>query len=170
MFALYMIIISFFRDPERDISEGIVSPADGRIMEIETRGREVKISIFMSIWDVHVNRAPTDCTVLSKERHPGGYVPAFNKESERNERVEYTLSTHFGRMSLVQIAGALARRIIPYVEAGDRLSAGDRLGLIRFGSRVDLVFRLPSGWSVRVDKGDKTTAGVTVLAERREGG
>jgi phosphatidylserine decarboxylase len=164
IFFIYMLLISFFRDPEREISSGIVAPADGIVKSVDVKGNQVHISVFMNVWNVHVNRAPEECKVLSMVHRPGGYVPAFKKDSERNERVEYVLRTRYGNMKLVQIAGSVARRIVPYVREGDRLAAGEKLGIIRFGSRVDLDFKLPSRWVVNVEEGQGSVAGVTIFA------
>ncbi|MFO8050573.1 MAG: phosphatidylserine decarboxylase [Thermoplasmatota archaeon] len=158
------ILMLFFRDPERNIAGGVVSPADGRVLSVESRGRNRFVSIFMNIHDVHVNRCPWDAEVLGIRHVPGGYMPAFNKGSENNERVILELKAGAGRWTMKQIAGAVARRIIPYVEEGDRLRKGDRVGLIRFGSRVDLEFVLPAGMEICVSPGDKVKAGSSSLA------
>lgn len=153
----------FFRDPDREIAEGrLISPADGVVQSIMPwpDGR-TRVAIFMSPLNVHVNRAPLAGTVSSVEHVPGGYVPAFNKESENNERVVWHLDTELGDIEMVQIAGAVARRIVPYVTRGTKVERGERIGLIRFGSRVDVY--LPQGVAAGVDVGQATTAGVTRL-------
>ncbi|MFB9582211.1 phosphatidylserine decarboxylase [Streptomyces goshikiensis] len=109
--------------------------------------------------NVHVNRALLAGTVTSVEHIPGGFVPAFNKESENNERVVWHFDTELGDIEMVQIAGAVARRIVPYLPAGTKVEQGERIGLIRFGSRVDIY--LPAGVEVAVEVGDRTRAGVT---------
>jgi phosphatidylserine decarboxylase len=153
----------FFRDPERAPGEGrLISPADGVVQSIDPwpDGR-TRVAIFMSPLDVHVNRAPADGTVTSVEHVAGGFAPAFNKDSDKNERVVWHLDTALGDIELVQIAGAVARRIVPYLAAGAKVARGERIGLIRLGSRVDLY--LPEGVAPAVTVGDRTVAGVTRL-------
>lgn len=159
--ALTAGMLWFFRDPEREITPGrVISPADGVVQSIMPwpDGR-TRVAIFMSPLNVHVNRAPVAGTVTSVEHVPGGFVPAFNKESEDNERVVWHFDTELGDIELVQIAGAVARRIVPYVPEGTKVEQGERIGLIRFGSRVDLY--LPAGVEPAVEVGQATTAGVT---------
>ncbi|MEU4534908.1 phosphatidylserine decarboxylase [Streptosporangium sp. NPDC023825] len=153
----------FFRDPDRTPGTGrILSPADGVVQSIDPwpDGR-TRVAIFMSPLDVHVNRAPLACTVTSMEHVSGGYLPAFNKDSDTNERVVWHLDTALGDIELVQIAGAVARRIVPYVAEGAKVAKGQRIGLIRLGSRVDVY--LPEGIAPAVSVGQKTVAGVTGL-------
>lgn len=133
-----IFFIVFFRDPERRVGVGIVSPTDGKVSSIEEKSGMMRISIVMGLRNVHVNRAPMDGKVKSIEHHKGKHIPAFNKESENNERVEITIRTNVGQVKLVQIAGAFARRIKTYIRKGDKISKGQRIGMIRFGSRVDL--------------------------------
>jgi len=159
--ALAAGMLWFFRDPEREIGSGrFVSPADGVVQSVMPwpDGR-TRVAIFMSPLNVHVNRAPLAGTVTSAEHVPGGFVPAFNKESEHNERVVWHFDTEAGDVELVQIAGAMARRIVPYVPQHAKVEQGERIGLIRFGSRVDLY--LPRGIEAAVEVGQTTTAGVT---------
>jgi len=153
----------FFRDPEREITQGrVISPADGVVQSIMPwHDGRTRVAIFMSPLNVHVNRAPLAGTVTSVEHIPGGYVPAFNKESENNERVVWHFDTEIGDVEMIQIAGAVARRIVPYVPRGCKVEQGDRIGLIRFGSRVDVY--LPEGIDADVEVGQATTAGVTRL-------
>ena len=134
------LMLWFFRDPERQVGEGgILSPADGVVQSIDAwpDGR-TRVSIFMGPLNVHVNRAPCAGTVTSVEHIPGGYLPAFDKDSDRNERVVWHLKTDLGDLEFTQIAGAMARRIVPYAAAGEVVQQGERIGLIRFGSRVDV--------------------------------
>jgi phosphatidylserine decarboxylase len=161
--ALSAGMLWFFRDPERAIGEGrVISPADGVVQSIDAwpDGR-TRVAVFMSPLNVHVNRAPLAGTVTSVEHVPGGFVPAFNKDSDRNERVVWHFGTELGDLEMVQIAGAVARRIIPYVPSGTKVEQGERVGLIRFGSRVDTY--LPQGVEPGVVVGQRTTAGVTRL-------
>ncbi|MGS2644874.1 phosphatidylserine decarboxylase [Streptosporangium sp. LJ11] len=153
----------FFRDPDRTPGTGrILSPADGVVQSIDPwpDGR-TRVAIFMSPLDVHVNRAPLAGTVTSVEHVSGGYLPAFNKDSDTNERVVWHLDTALGDIELVQIAGAVARRIVPYAAAGAKVARAERIGLIRLGSRVDVY--LPEGIAPAVSVGQKTVAGVTGL-------
>ncbi|MEV7008921.1 phosphatidylserine decarboxylase [Streptosporangium sp. NPDC051022] len=153
----------FFRDPERTPGTArILSPADGVVQSIDPwpDGR-TRVAIFMSPLDVHVNRAPLAGTVTSIEHVAGGFVPAFNKDSDKNERVVWHLDTELGDIEMVQIAGAVARRIIPYLTVGAKVARAERVGLIRLGSRVDVY--LPEGIEPAVSVGQRTVAGVTGL-------
>ncbi|MEM4782580.1 MAG: protein sorting system archaetidylserine decarboxylase [Halalkalicoccus sp.] len=154
----------FFRDPERTPPfTGIVSPADGKISEIRTEGDRIRICIFMNVHDVHVVRAPDDGVVQSVEHEPGGYRPAFSKESERNEKVRIG----FEDSEVTLIAGAFARRITPYVEAGDEVERADRIGHIAFGSRVDVLLAPEIHYpDLRVERGETVTAGETKIASK----
>lgn len=162
--ALALLMLNFFRDPDRAPGEGLVSPADGVVQSIdEWEDGRTRVAVFMSPLDVHVNRAPLDARVKSVTHVPGGFVPAFNKESEQNERVVWLLDTSVGELEVVQIAGTVARRIVPYLQAGVQVKKGDRIGIIRLGSRVDTY--LPPGYAPLVKVGDRTVAGVTPLAK-----
>ncbi len=167
--GVFLFFLVFFRDPDREPSPGIASPADGRVVRIDEvddaeLGRCDRLCIFMSPTDVHVNRAPLEGAVVSVTHHDGGHIPAWDKDSDRNERVVTVLDTQLGRVKVIQIAGTVARRIVPYITPGQSLAKGERIGLIRLGSRCDLV--VPTGkarWLVHV--GTKTQAGATQLAE-----
>ncbi len=161
--ALAAGMLWFFRDPEREVGRGrVISPADGVVQSIMPwKDGRTRVAIFMSPLNVHVNRAPLAGTVSSVEHVPGGFVPAFNKESENNERVVWHFDTELGDVEMVQIAGAVARRIVPYVPRGSKVEQGERIGLIRFGSRVDVY--LPEGIEADVEVGQPTQAGVTRL-------
>ncbi|THA23772.1 phosphatidylserine decarboxylase [Streptomyces sp. RKND-216] len=161
--ALAAGMLWFFRDPEREITQGrVISPADGVVQSIMPwKDGRTRVAIFMSPLNVHVNRAPLAGTVTSVEHVPGRFVPAFNKESEHNERVVWHFDTEIGDIEMIQIAGTVARRIIPYVPEGTKVEQGERIGLIRFGSRVDVY--LPEGIEPAVEVGQATTAGVTRL-------
>ncbi|RVX42278.1 phosphatidylserine decarboxylase [Nonomuraea polychroma] len=151
----------FFRDPDRTPGDGrVLSPADGVVQSIDPwpDGR-TRVAIFMSPLNVHVNRAPLAGNVTSVQHVAGGFLPAFNKDSDQNERVVWHFETTLGDIEMVQIAGAVARRIVPYLSAGAKVVQGERIGLIRFGSRVDIY--LPEGISPAVSVGEKTVAGVT---------
>ncbi len=168
-FSLFFLGVAmvfwFFRDPEREIAKGIAAPADGLVTEVskefqdeDVGGLTVKVVTFMNVHNVHVNRAPLEGTVVSLTHIPGSHIPAWDKDSDRNERVVTILETAIGKVKLVQIAGTVARRIVPYVKKGDRLEKGERYGIILFGSRVDTY--LPAGEvTLTVKKGDKPRAG-----------
>jgi phosphatidylserine decarboxylase len=143
LILLAVFLLVFFRDPDRIIGQDIVSPADGRVREItdfedKSIGKCKKISIFMNIYNVHVNRMPIDGKINEIIHHEGSYIPAFKKESERNERVEILVDSKIGMIKIIQIAGTLARRIVTYVSKGDSITKGDKIGIIRLGSRVDI--------------------------------
>jgi phosphatidylserine decarboxylase len=159
----------FFRDPERTVPEGdglIVSPGDGKVEEAEwietTAGSRFRISIFLSVVDVHVNRTPIGGTVTLSEYREGGFMNAMNAESAvLNEQTLITIDDGTHSVSFKQIAGLLARRIICNVKAGDVVKRGQRMGLIKFGSRVDVL--MPADVELRVTKGDRVVGGVSVL-------
>jgi phosphatidylserine decarboxylase len=167
-------LVQFFRDPPRQVRAGpraIVSPADGRIVRVEavrdpnTDSDALLISVFMNVFNVHSNRAPVDGVIERIQYRPGAFVHAdLDKASERNEANAIVLRTPTGeRISVVQVAGLIARRILCYVRAGDQLERGERFGFIRFGSRVDVY--LPRFVRPMVAVGDVVHAGTSVLAE-----
>jgi phosphatidylserine decarboxylase len=158
----FLFCLYFFRDPDRSIGAGIVSAADGKVTHVEQTEDGVRVNVFMSPLDVHVNRAPVAGKAVSITHHDGGHIPAFNKDSEKNERVVVEWDTEIGKVTTIQIAGSLARRIIPYISEGDELVKGERYGLIRLGSRLDHF--LPPGCELKVKKGDKVIGGVTTIA------
>lgn len=162
---LTIFFIIFFRDPERKPpgnEDDAVSPADGKVISIKNR----TICIFMNIHNVHVNRAPLGGTVTHLDYKPGGYIPAFNKDSFVNERNRVILSTDHGTLELTQIAGVLTRRIVSYISEGSHVKRGERIGMIRFGSRVDVV--VPENYGFMVGINDKVKAGETVIAMKKE--
>jgi phosphatidylserine decarboxylase len=149
----------FFRDPERfPDGDGILSPADGRVMDVSGR----RVSIFMNLHDVHVQRAPLDGEVKMIEYKKGSHTVAFRADGDRNESNTMHIGTAYGNMQVVQIAGLLARRIKCHVSEGDRIQRGQRIGKIRFGSRVDAT--IPDPFKITVKKGDKVLAGKSVIA------
>ncbi len=159
-----LFILYFFRDPERDISNGISSPADGKIQYIDTEKNTIEI--FMNIWDIHVNRTPWSGRIEKMKHLKGKHSPAFSEKSDGNERQLLVLSTDHGEVKIWQIAGMIARRIVPYVEEGDLLEKGERLGMIRFGSKVKVKFAEEVDFSVV--EGQKVKAGQTSLGEWNE--
>ncbi len=167
-------VVQFFRDPPRTIpgdGRTVVSPADGRIVAVEStedpylERPATKVSVFMNVFNVHSNRAPVDGEVKQSWYHPGAFVnAALDKASVENERSALWFRADTGAdVTCVQIAGLIARRILCYAKAGDRLRRGDRFGFIRFGSRVDVY--LPPEARVRVALGEKVRAASTILAE-----
>ena len=161
----------FFRDPERIIPqtpETIVSPADGRVIEIVPENPQTRrISIFLSLWDVHINRAPYGGVVRSVVYTPGEFLAAYRQEASLvNEANTVTIADHGREFIVKQIAGVLARRIVCRVRPGDTLEKGQRYGLIRFGSRTDLL--LPATAEIAVQVGDVVRGGETILAFLKE--
>jgi phosphatidylserine decarboxylase len=162
--ALTAITVNFFRDPDRDIGKGVVSPADGVLKRAELSPGGAYFSIFMNIHNVHVNRAPWAGRVVEVSRMSGGHRPAYDRDAGRNERVRMTIEGSLGLVTVTQIVGIVARRIVPYVKAGRKLEKGERIGIIRFGSRVDL-FVPSTALKMVAGKGDRVLAGTTTLAE-----
>lgn len=164
--VLTAAVACFFRDPERAVSQvagAVVSPADGRVQEIATEQGRWRISIFLSVTDVHVNRAPYGGKVTEVVYTPGRFVPAYRTEASReNESNRVTIDTPDGTIDVKQIAGVLARRIVCRAQPGDTLEKGQRYGLIRFGSRTDLF--LPGDCDVVAQVGDRVRGAETVLA------
>jgi phosphatidylserine decarboxylase len=166
-------LLFFFRDPERVHSappSAVLSPADGRVMvagqptgEATPRGQWQQISVFLSPMDVHVNRIPVDGRVMRVEYHPGQFLPAYKKESgDLNERCEVTID-HAGQSIVVrQIVGVLARRVVCRTREGLEVKAGERFGVMKFGSRMDVFVPVDATLHVRV--GDTVVGGVTVIA------
>ncbi|NIP38383.1 MAG: phosphatidylserine decarboxylase family protein, partial [Candidatus Dadabacteria bacterium] len=173
--VLTCFIIFFFRDPDPQIPEGenlILAPAHGKVVSIKTLTepdfveKEMQcVSIFLSIFDCHVNRNPYPGTIKSTKYRPGKFNLAFTDHaSDENERFSILLETEDNKSIVVSlITGFLARRIVPLVKMGDRLSLAERIGLIRFGSRVDIY--LPEDVNLTVGLGDKVTGGQTIIGE-----
>jgi phosphatidylserine decarboxylase len=167
---LALFVFSFFRDPERVIPAepgAVVSPADGRVMvvkEEENAGRPGKrISIFLAIWNVHINRAPAAGTITKLEYQPGKFLVAMKESaSVENEQNVFTLSTEAGEMVFKQIAGLIARRVVSWKKPGDQLARGERIGLMRFGSRMDLW--VPKEAEIVARVGDRVEGGTSILA------
>jgi phosphatidylserine decarboxylase len=171
--TLFALLLYFFRDPERTspAGEGVfLAPADGRVVEVKQvheprflQGEGLKISIFMSLLDVHVNRVPVEGQVVLVEHVPGQFLQAFRPEaSEVNEHNLVGLESRHGRVLVKQVAGIMARRVVCWVRPGQKVQAGDRLGVVKFGSRVDVF--LPPGAASAVRVGDRARGGVTVIA------
>jgi len=174
LWVVTVFVIQFFRDPARSFDAGpdaVISPADGRIVAVE-RARDpylerdaLKVSVFMNVFNVHSNRSPVDGEVREVRYFPGRFFnAAIDKASLENERNAMVIETADGaRVTCVQIAGLIARRILCYTKPGDRLQRGQRFGFIRFGSRVDVY--LPPDAVPRASLGDVVYAGHTVLAQ-----
>jgi len=158
---LFLFFLVFFRDPERVTGRGIVSPADGRVIEADAERN--RVTVFMGVTNVHVNRAPWDGRITRMRHSPGGHAPAYTPEASRNERLESVLDTPLGPIRITQVAGVFARRIVPYWREGDRVKKGQRIGMIRFGSRVELV--LPRDVRIVVRVGERVRAGESTVAE-----
>ena len=171
---LVLWVAYFFRDPERAGARGdqlVISPADGRVIDIVEvdepaflQGRAIRISVFMNVFNVHVNRYPVSGKVAYVHYNPGKFLnAAADKASLENEQSSIGVQTARHRVLFRQIAGLIARRIVTYSREGDDADQGARMGLIRFGSRVDVF--VPVGSVVKVTLGERPQAGVTVLAE-----
>jgi phosphatidylserine decarboxylase len=175
MFSVITLwVVWFFRDPDRvpasADSFAAVSPADGKVIAIDTLTSHefigeptTKISIFLNVFDVHVNRMPLDGSVAYVNYHPGKFfVASLDKASEENERCEIGMTTRFGNVVVKQIAGLIARRIVCRLGGGETVARGQRFGLIRFGSRTELF--VPASATVSVAVGDRVKGGETILA------
>ncbi len=167
-------VVAFFRDPERSGPRGdqyVIAPADGKVVSIipidepdVIGGAATRVSIFMNVFNVHVNRYPSNGTITFRRYRPGKFFNAADEKAAlENEQSDVGITTPRGRVLARQIAGLIARRIITDHAEGAVVRQGDRLGLIRFGSRVDVF--VPAGTSILVKEGDVTQAGVTVIAE-----
>ncbi len=173
--VLAVAVALFFRDPAREIPKGeglILAPADGTVVQVtrypgnELEGAATQISIFLSIFDVHVNRAPFPAVVETVEYRPGTFRLAWQHEaSAANEQNLIFLRAPKGQLLVKQIAGFIARRIVCRVVPGQKLEAGERIGMIRFGSRVDLI--VPARAELSVKQGDRVKGGITVVGALR---
>ena len=170
---LLLCTVAFFRDPEREVPSGpyvIVAPADGTVMDIialdETevlKGKTRRVGIFLSVFDVHTNRAPIDGRVVYRQRRPGLFVDARRADcSEKNESMTWAFENPRVTIVARQITGAIARRIVAWAQIGDELKKGERFGMIRFGSRTELY--LPLNAEVLVKVGDHVLGGSTIIA------
>lgn len=170
-------MLHFFRDPERhppDRSDVILSPADGKIINIKDvtgrsfiNGEAKQLSIFMSPMDVHVNRIPISGTIKHLDYKKGRFHKAFtDKADKENERCVIGIESEYGNIMFTQVSGAMARRIVTDLEIGGKVKMGERFGMIKFGSRSDVI--VPEGWEPVVKMGAKVKAGETILFERKE--
>lgn len=170
-FVFAIFCLYFFRDPERQIPEGpvAVSPADGKVMAVKPEGAGLtRISIFLNVFDVHVNRSPVGGTITDVQYRKGQFLVASREiASTDNEQNIVTVRMADGvEVVFKQIAGLIARRIVFRKQAGERVSAGERIGLMKFGSRMDIL--LGSEWTIRVRPGERVSAGSSILAERSQ--
>ncbi|HEV2317438.1 MAG TPA: phosphatidylserine decarboxylase [Thermoplasmata archaeon] len=164
--GIWVFTAWFYRDPERSVGEGIVSPADGKIAHVDEEGGRLRIAVFMNVTDVHVNRFPLDAHVLAVSQGGEGFRPAYRPEASHNVRREYRLQTAIGEVLLVQITGILARRLVSFVRPEDERRKGERLGMIVMGSRVELY--LPADRAEPVVRvGERVRAGSTPIARIR---
>lgn len=172
LFLVAAFCLYFFRDPNREVPLGAVavSPADGKIVGIQRdRPESTRISIFLNIFDVHVNRSPVAGKITKIEYQTGKFLVASKElASSQNEQNTLTVESDGSQVIFAQIAGLIARRIVCTKKTGDMVQKGERIGLIKFGSRVD-VFLGPE-WNILVNSGDRVSAGSSVLAERKSAG
>jgi phosphatidylserine decarboxylase len=177
LLVLALFVTAFFRDPHREIPQGkglVVSPADGKVVLIVATpaghpagGGLTQISIFLSVFDVHINRAPIAGRITDVVYNKGEFLPAFDdKASLRNEQNRVFIEGPEGRVGFTQIAGLIARRIVFRKKVGDEVARGEQVGLIRFGSRTDVF--LPKGTTIDVKVGDRVSGGSSVIAHLPE--
>jgi phosphatidylserine decarboxylase len=169
LFLLAAFCLYFFRDPDREVPPGdvAVSPADGKVVALKSEAPALtRISIFLNIFDVHVNRSPIAGRIAEVKYQKGCFLVASCEDaSVQNEQNLVVLEGDGTRVAFKQIAGLIARRIVFYKKPGDRVSAGERVGLIKFGSRVDVL--LGPEWEIQVRPGQRVHAGSSILARRR---
>lgn len=174
---LMVFTLNFFRDPDRTSPEGdniIVSPADGKVLIIKditdnpyVEGECTQVSVFMSPLNVHVNRIPIDGVVEKVDYIKGEYLVAYHDKADKlNERSEIGIKSKYGNVFFTQVAGAVARRIIYELEPGQKVYKGERFGMIKFGSRVDVI--VSKEWKLNVKEGDIVAAGETILFEHKK--
>jgi phosphatidylserine decarboxylase len=167
LYILAAFCLYFFRDPEREIPEGpvAVSPADGKVVVVTPESDGNRISIFLNVFDVHVNRTPIGGKIACMKYQKGKFLVASKESaSHSNEQNILTVDGDGSRVVFKQIAGLIARRIVCYKKAGDIVEKGERIGLIKFGSRVDVLFG--PEWTVTVHEGERVAAGSSIIARR----
>jgi len=169
LLVLCVFVAFFFRDPERSIPEDprvIVSPADGKVIRLDREGEGSILSIFLSLFDVHINRAPIGGTLIQRDHKPGKFKVAYDERaSVENEQLTITIAGE-RQLTFSLVAGMIARRIRVWTSKGSQVQKGDKIGLIRFGSRVDIV--LPPECEIVVSKGDRVYGGSSVIAYWKE--
>ncbi|MBN4077067.1 phosphatidylserine decarboxylase [Mariprofundus ferrooxydans] len=170
LFILLLFLLNFFRDPNHQMPVGdglFMCPANGKVIRAEmTEDGHQRVDIFMNVFDVHVNRAPMAGRITAMDYIPGKFVNAsFDSASEENERNRFEMECDNGStIAFTQISGLMARRIVSYVRIGDQLAAGERIGMIRFGSRLNC--EIPADYTLNVTVGDKVTAGLSIIARQ----
>lgn len=165
---LAVFCLWFFRDPDRAIPDGpvAVSPADGKVVAIRPEGDRTRVSIFLNVFDVHVNRSPIAGKITNIQYKSGKFLVASREEATTdNEQNFITVEGNGTKIVFSQIAGLIARRIICYAKVGDTVKAGDRVGYIKFGSRVDMF--LGPEWKIEVKEGERVSAGSGIIARRK---
>ncbi len=171
LYLLAAFCLYFFRDPDRVIPSGAVavSPADGKVVAIRQEDGLARLSIFLNVFDVHVNRSPIAGTITDVSYRPGRFLVASREEaSVQNEQNSITVQGDGTRIVFRQIAGLIARRVVCHKKPGETVGKGERIGLIKFGSRMDVLFG--PEWSLVVHEGQRVSAGSSVLAQRRDKG
>jgi len=172
LLLLLLFMINFFRDPNHAMPIGddlFISPADGKVIRAEmTEDGHQRVDIFMNVFDVHVNRAPMAGRITAMDYIPGKFVNAsFDHASEENERNRFEMECDNGsKIAFTQISGLVARRIVSYVKIGDQMATGERIGMIRFGSRVNC--EIPADYTLNVTVGDKVKAGLSIIARQHK--
>jgi phosphatidylserine decarboxylase len=168
-YVLACFCLWFFRDPDREVPTGpvAVSPADGKVVLIKRKPEYTRVSIFLNVFDVHVNRSPIAGKVVQVKYKPGKFLVASKEEaSVDNEMNTITVDGQGTVVEFSQIAGLIARRIVCYKKPGDYVTAGERVGLIKFGSRVDITFG--PEWDLEVKEGQRVSAGSSIIARRKK--
>ncbi|MFN0167004.1 MAG: phosphatidylserine decarboxylase [Bryobacteraceae bacterium] len=168
LFILAAFCLYFFRDPERVTPPGpvAVSPADGKVVAVKPDGAGTRVSVFLNVFDVHVNRTPIAGKITAIQYQKGEFLVASREEaSTRNEMNTIVVEGGGSRVAFKQIAGLIARRIVCYKKPGDTVAAGERVGLIKFGSRVDI--ELGPEWEITVKPGQRVAAGSSVIARKK---
>jgi phosphatidylserine decarboxylase len=167
LMGLALFTAFFFRDPERNVQASagqVLAPADGKVLSVRNENGQEALSIFLSIFDVHINRAPIGGRITKIEYKPGKFRIAYDERaSSENEQNSITIERDGTMVRCVQITGLIARRIVCWKKEGDTLAAGERIGLMRFGSRMDVF--MPAGSKIQVRAGDRVRGGLTVVGE-----
>lgn len=168
LIILTAFVAWFFRDPERKVGEEIVAAADGVVHAVSDLGDRVSVATFMNVHNVHVNRAPVSGTIIKVQRMKGPFLPAYDSRANKNNRRAYLIRSDIGDVEVVQICGIFARRIVPWVERGAKVKRGQRIGMIRFGSRVDVILPKHTGHgdmiTIQVKPGERVYAAITTIA------
>lgn len=164
--GLWGFFAVFFRDPDRTPGPGVVSAADGRVLEVRRDPDRWRVAVFMNVTDVHVNRFPTDATVVGVDDSGSGFRPAYVPDADHNVQRRYRLETGYGPVDVVQMTGVVARRLVSLVRPNESYRKGERLGMILLGSRVDVSFPTET-LRPTVQPGDRVRAGTSTIAVER---